>query len=396
MTITNTRPPVVKLSALNWIKSNLFSSWGSAVLSFLSLWVVYTLGKGVLAWAFVDAEWDVVVINLRLFLVGQFPADKLWRVWSGLVFLALVLGSGLAYWARSSKRITFGFAVAPLLLALLPFPLEHRLWLVALTIAGVIGWYIASTIRTKARSFIIIGSIIWLPVSIILLAGGAESNTILPKIGTNLWGGLLLTMLLTIGGIVISFPLGVLLALGRRSDLPAVKYFSIGYIELIRGVPLITILFMAQLMLPLFLPPEITIDRVLRAQIGIIMFSAAYLAENVRGGLQAIPNGQFEASHALGLSGFQTMTLIILPQALRIAIPMLVSQFIGLMKDTSLVAIVGLFDLLGIARTVLAQPDFIGLQREVYAFISLFYWVISYGMSYVSQKIETAVGLGER
>lgn len=396
MAITNKRPPIVKLSALNWIKTNLFNNWSSSLLTILAIWLVYTLGKGILGWAFISAEWDVVAINLRLFLVGQFPADKLWRVWSGLILLSLIFGSGLAYWARSSKKIAVGFAVAPILLALFPFPLEHRLWLLGLTVAGVIGWFVASAVGPKARPFIITGLIIWLPVSIILLAGVSETNATLPTIGTNLWGGLLLTMLLTIGGIVISFPLGVLLALGRRSNLPAVKYFSIGYIELIRGVPLITILFMAQLMLPLFLPANVTIDRVLRAQVGIIMFSAAYLAENIRGGLQAIPNGQFEASHALGFNSFQTMSLIILPQALRIAIPMLVSQFIGLMKDTSLVAIVGLFDLLGIAKTVLAQPDFIGLQREVYAFISVFYWVISYGMSYVSQKIETAVGLGER
>jgi general L-amino acid transport system permease protein len=207
---------------------------------------------------------------------------------------------------------------------------------------------------------------------------------------------LLLTFLLTVVGIVFSFPLGVLLALGRRSTLPVVRWFSIGYIELVRGVPLITILFMAQLMLPLFLPTGLTLDRVLRAMIGITLFSAAYLAENVRGGLQSIPKGQFEASFALGLNNTKTMGLIILPQALRLVLPILTGQFIALFKDTALVAIVGLFDLLGIARTVLAQPDFLGLQREVYAFISLLYWTLSYGMSYVSQRLEIALGTGER
>ncbi len=216
----------------------------------------------------------------------------------------------------------------------------------------------------------------------------------LPIVTTNLWGGLLLTILLTIVGIVFSFPLGVMLALGRRSQLPIVRWFSIGYIELVRGVPLITILFMAQLMLPLFL--SFTPDRVLRAMAGIIMFSAAYLAENVRGGLQAIPKGQFEAAEALGLNGFKTMVFIIMPQALRLIIPILVGQFISLFKDTALVSIVGLLDLVGIARTVLAQPEFLGLQREVYAFISLLYWVLSYAMSYVSQRLEVALGVGER
>jgi general L-amino acid transport system permease protein len=201
---------------------------------------------------------------------------------------------------------------------------------------------------------------------------------------------------LTIVGIVFSFPLGVLLALGRRSELPIIRWFSVGYIELVRGVPLVTILFMAQLMLPLFLPAGVTVDRVLRAMVGITLFSAAYLAENVRGGLQAIPKGQFEAAQALGLNGAQTMIFVILPQALRLIIPILVSQFIGLFKDTTLVSIVGLFDLLGIADTVLAQPEFLGLQREVYVFISLLYWILSYAMSYVSQRLEVSLGLGER
>ena len=218
----------------------------------------------------------------------------------------------------------------------------------------------------------------------------------MPVVKTNLWGGLLLTFLLTIVGIVFSFPIGVLLALGRRSNLPVVRWFSIGYIELVRGVPLITILFMAQLMLPLFLPANMTVDRVLRAMVGITLFSAAYLAENVRGGLQAIPKGQFEAAFALGLGSAQTMIFIILPQALRLIIPILVGQFISLFKDTSLVSIVGLLDLVGIGKTVLAQPEFLGLQREVYAFISLLYWVLSYAMSYMSQRLEVSLGVGER
>jgi len=390
------KPPETRLTPIAWLKFNLFNTWWSALLTLISVWLVYTLSKGILVWVFTEAEWQVVNANLRLFLVGQFPTDQLWRIWVILVFLALLFGSALATWAKKSKKIAIGMAVTPLLFTLLPFAWDQRVWLAAVSISGILGWFLASGIGPRVKPFLYTGFGIWFPVSIILLSGFSNSSLTLTEVGTNLWGGLLLTMILTIGGILFSFPLGVLLALGRRSNLPAVKYFSIGYIELVRGVPLITILFMAQLMLPLFLPANVTIDRVLRAQVGIILFSAAYLAENVRGGLQAIPNGQFEASQALGLNAFQTTWLIILPQALRIAIPMLVGQFIGLMKDTSLVAIVGLFDLLGIAKTVLAQPEFIGLQREVYAFISIFYWIISYGMSYLSQKIETAVGLGER
>jgi general L-amino acid transport system permease protein len=213
---------------------------------------------------------------------------------------------------------------------------------------------------------------------------------------SNLWGGLLLTFLLTVVGILFSFPLGVLLALGRRSPLPIIRWVSIGYIELIRGVPLVTILFMAQIMLPLFLPAGMTVDRVLRAMVGIILFTAAYQAENIRGGLAAIPAGQYEAAHALGLSGLQTTTFIILPQALRNVIPVLVGQFIALYKDTSLVAIVGLLDLLGIAKSIVSQPQFIGMQREAYLFVTLIYWCFSYVMAYLSQRLEVALGVGER
>jgi general L-amino acid transport system permease protein len=188
----------------------------------------------------------------------------------------------------------------------------------------------------------------------------------------------------------------VLLALGRQSRLPVVRSFSVIYIEFVRGVPLVTVLFMAQVMLPLFLPEGMTVERVARAMVGIILFSAAYMAENVRGGLQAIPKGQYEAAQALGLSGALTMVLIVLPQALRLIIPILVGQFIALFKDTTLVAIVGLFDLLGIGRAVLAQPEFIGLQLEVYLFISIIYWIFSYAMSYVSQRLEIALGVGVR
>jgi general L-amino acid transport system permease protein len=194
-------------------------------------------------------------------------------------------------------------------------------------------------------------------------------------------------------GIVFSFPLGVVLALGRQSGLPVVRSLSVIYIELVRGVPLITVLFMAQLMLPLFLSGA-TIDRVVRAMAGIVLFSAAYLAENVRGGLQAIPRGQYEAARALGLNTWKMMLLIILPQALKAVIPILVGQFIALFKDTSLVVIVGLLELMGIARAVLAQPDFLGLQAEVYLFVALIYGVFCYLMSAFSQRLERRLSTG--
>ena len=224
------------------------------------------------------------------------------------------------------------------------------------------------------------------PIVIFVLVYGL--GNLLPVSDTRNWGGLLLTMMLTIVGIIGSFPLGILLALGRRSELPVVKYVSTLYIEFVRGVPLITVLFMAQLLVPFLNPSLAEVDAVFRAMVGITLFSAAYLAENVRGGLQSIPPGQVEAARALGLSSWQITLQITLPQALRAVIPALVGQFISLFKDTSLVAIVGLIDLTGISNAVVAQTEFIGLRREAYVFITAIYFIFSYVMGYVSRKME--------
>jgi general L-amino acid transport system permease protein len=238
--------------------------------------------------------------------------------------------------------------------------------------------------------------IAWLlsvPISVILLSG---IGTPLPEVSTNVWEGLLLTFVLAIAGITLSFPLGVLLALGRRSTMPAVRLLSTVYIEAIRGVPLVTIIFMADIMLPLFLPGEWRLDRVMRAMGGITLFSAAYVAENVRGGLQAIPSGQVEAANAIGLNTVQTNLYIVLPQALRSVIPANVGLFISLLKDTTLVTIVGLGELLGIGRAVLAQPEWIGAHIEVYVFIAAVFFLLCYTMSQASYRLEASMGVGTR
>ncbi len=390
-------PPLTERSGiLRWLRKNLFGSWSDTFLTIFGALVIYWVVKGFLTWIFKVAEWNVISANLRLIMIGQYPLEQVGRLWIALGFLMFLSGNSLAIWARKSYIKTILLLAAPALLALLPFGDEPRKWLITLTVLGLIGWGTGRTRPEALARSVIFGWVLSLPVFILLTRGFTSENGIMPIVGTNLWGGLLLTFLLTVVGILFSFPLGVLLALGRRSELPVVRLASITYIELVRGVPLITILFMAQLMLPLFLPPNVTIDRVLRAMVGITLFSAAYLAENVRGGLQAIPKGQYEAAYALGLNGAQTMFLIILPQALRLIIPILVGQFIAVFKDTALVAIVGLLDLVGIGRSVLAQPKFLGLQREVYAFISLIYWVLSYGMSYLSQRLEEKLGVGKR
>jgi general L-amino acid transport system permease protein len=218
----------------------------------------------------------------------------------------------------------------------------------------------------------------------------------LPLVETPQWGGLFITLVIAITGIVASLPIGILLALGRRSSLPIIKALSVAFIELVRGVPLVTVLFMASVMLPLFLPEGVTFDKLLRALIGVALFSAAYMAEVVRGGLQAIPKGQFEAAAAVGLGYWQTTGLIILPQALKLVIPGIVNTFIGLFKDTSLVLIIGLFDLLGMAQLVIKDPRWLGLAPETYVIAALGFWVFCFAMSRYSLFVERKLHRGHK
>lgn len=389
-------PPTERFTLLGWLQKNLFNSWYNALLSVLTVAFIYWIIRGLLVWATSVAEWQVVAANLRLFLVGQYPVDELWRVWICLYVLAFISGASYGLWSRGVGAFGIALLAGPLFLSALPFTLNLRLLMIGIAVTGFFGWLLAMRLPALFRTPVTWSWVLYMVFVILMVRGFTPAGGFLPVVPSNLWGGLLLTFLLTVIGIVFSFPIGVALALGRRSNLPIMRYSSIAFIELVRGVPLITVLFMAQLMLPLFLPAGVTIDRVLRAMVGITLFSAAYLAENVRGGLQSIPKGQEEAALALGLNGFQRMALIILPQALRAIIPILVGQFIALFKDTTLVAIVGLFDLLGIAKTVLAQPEFIGRQAEVLAFVSLLYFMFSYVISYISRRIEVAQGVGER
>jgi general L-amino acid transport system permease protein len=347
------RPPRTSVGALGWLKENLFSTWLNALLTFGSLWLIYVILRGLITWAWTEARWSAVTTNLWLFIVGPFPRQEVWRVWACLIMIVL--------------------------LALLSW----------------VAWGPLGRGRTAARRVVIIGWLLSFPLTFLLLRGLGGTRFLTP-VGTNLWGGLLLTFVLAIVGIAASFPLGVLLALGRRSSLLVIRIFSTLYIELIRGVPLVTVLFMAQIMLPLFLPEGMRVDKVMRVTAGFTLFTAAYIAECVRGGLAAVPMGQYEAAKAVGLSGPQVMVLIVLPQALRAVIPPIVGQFITLFKDTSLVAIVGLMDLLNIAKAVVAQPEFMGLKREVYFFVAVVYFVFSYVLSYASRRLEVALGVGER
>jgi general L-amino acid transport system permease protein len=379
-------PPFERYTLLGWLRRNLFSTWYNALLTVLCLALVALAGRSALEWALGQARWEVITANLRLFLVGQYPASATWRVWACVGLLAALIGLSYGVWGRGRRADALGVVGLPVVLALV-FEGETRIALLAAGAAGALGLGLGRWRRARLARWAVFGWVIYFPLVIVLVSGFGGEGSVLPLVPTNLWGGLLLTLLLSVVGIVFSFPLGVLLALGRQSGLPAVRALSVTYIEVLRGVPLVTVLFMAQLMLPLFLP-NVTIDRVVRAMAGIVLFSAAYLAENVRGGLQAIPRGQYEAARALGLNTWKMMLLIILPQALKIVIPVLVGQFIALFKDTSLVVIVGLLELMGIAKAVLAQPDFLGLQAEVYLFVALVYAVFCYLMSDLSQRLE--------
>jgi len=386
-----TKPPVTS-GALYWVQKNLFNSWINSGLTLLGLWLIYTAIHGAVVFV-LQASWAVIPANLTLFMVGTYPRDSVWRVWGCLYILYLMLGLSAGLWAGLVRRIITFVGLATVALILLPFTGTTRLILLGLLGTGLAAFGLGRWQGVRLQRVAIFGWILTFPL-VTLLLGGVGSSW-LPIINTRQWGGMLLTFLLAIVGIIVSLPMGILLALGRRSNFPAIRLFCVFYIEIIRGVPLITLLFMSRIVLPLFLP-DFHIEEVIRAMVGITMFSAAYMAENVRGGLQSIPGGQAEAAYVLGLSSWQSMLLIVLPQALRAVIPAIVGQFIALFKDTSLVSIIGLLDFLNIGQSVVANPAWLGLWTEVLAFIAVVYWMFTFSMSRISQRIEVMLGVGTR
>jgi len=343
-------------------------------------------------------HWEVIPNNLTLLMVGRFPRDQLERVWYTMYLLAILLGLSAGVWGGMVRQLALVSGAATAIMAFLPFAPGVQFWIGGLLGVGLIGFALGHFFNLKR--LVLWGWVLSFPVIMVLLSGVSNTwpsaeDPALSLVNTREWGGLLLTFLLAIVGIVLSFPIGILLALGRRSKYPVISVFCVLYIELIRGVPLITILFMSRILMPLFFP-GFQIEEVIRAMVGITMFSAAYMAENVRGGLQAIPKGQFEAAYAMGLKGWQSMILIVLPQALRAVIPAIVGQFISLFKDTTLVSIIGLLDFLRIAESVANNANWLGLWYELLAFTALVYWVFTYSMSYVSRRIETSLGVGTR
>jgi general L-amino acid transport system permease protein len=351
-------PPLATIGVIGWLRSSLFSSLFSTALTLVTIWLLYLLVSAVAGWMVFDAVlsadsrtgcraidsgacWAVVLTRLDQFAYGFYPAAERWR--PNLAFILLFL------------------ALAPVLF----FGLPHRrrlLWISA-AYPFVAGW---------------------------LIYGGFG----LKVVETGLYGGFMLTLIIGVTGISASLPLGILLALGRRSELFAIRLICTAFIEFARGVPLITLLFVASTMLNYFLPPGTAFDLLVRVLIMVTIFAAAYIAEAVRGGLQAIPRGQFEAAEALGLPWWATTRKIILPQALTISIPGIVNVFVGLYKDSTLVVIIGLLDPLGIARAVLADAKWNGLATETYLFVALFFFVSCFAMSRYSLWLERRLATG--
>lgn len=392
--ISTIKPPRQSISVGAWLRQNLFSSVLNSIISVVLLVLVGLVLFGVVRWALTSATWTPVAANLRLLAVGQYPLAQIWRVQTvvGLLALAFGLSAGLRGGLLRYAALLLGGLLA--LLALLPLGLTAQLFWAGMAALVGLGYLLGGRVPALRRPVFML----WLLLPWISLALIAGVPGLLAGVPTLSWGGLLLTIILAVFPIVFSFPIGVLLALGRRSKLPVVKAFCVGYIELVRGVPLISVLFMGALLLPLFInstPPQL-----IRAIVALTLFSAAYLAENVRGGLQAVPRGQEEAAKALGLNIFQTTFLIVLPQALRAVIPAIVGQFISLFKDTSLVAIIALTELLGIANLVIQQREWLGIaggvQREVLLFVALIYWVFCFSMAQFSRKLEQRLGVGTR
>jgi general L-amino acid transport system permease protein len=336
-----------------WLRTRLFYSWSSGFVTLGILYLAWILVQPLIEWAFLRAVWSPVNASLCRDAIGR--------------------GACWAFVVDKYRFILFG-----------TFPFDQH-WRPALTIAILIGLYALSALRGMRGSRLVSLWLTGLLAIGVLMWGGVFG---LRYVENERWGGLTLTLLLATFGIGFAFPLSILLALGRRSDMPLVRWLSIAYIELIRGVPLISVLFMASVMLPLFLPAGVSIDKLLRAQLAMILFAAAYLAEVVRGGLQAIPRQQVEAAQALGHSYWQRTWYVILPQALRIAIPPLVNTFIGFFKDTSLVVIIGLFDFLTTIKVSLTEPAWSGFGVEAYSFAAVGYFLFCYPMSRYSRGLE--------
>ncbi|HEX2257026.1 MAG TPA: amino acid ABC transporter permease [Afifellaceae bacterium] len=432
-------PPVRQRGAIGWMRANLFADWLNALLTILALWVLWVTIPPIVDFAFINAVWSgdgrrvcateeqggiqpngwfgacwaYVGAYLQTFIYGRYPVAERWRV--DLVFLLFAGGLApmLTPWLPYKRENLIYMAVVFPVLALVllsggnfrytPFTNVARgnlgfaiefLFASAVVVGASVGVsrLTGGDLRKAARS----AATIMAAIGAVLLLLGADFG--LPSVRTARWGGLLVTLVIAVTGIAASLPIGIALALGRRSSMPAVRLVCVIFIEFWRGVPLITVLFMSSVMLPLFVPEGVTFDKLLRALVGVALFASAYMAEVVRGGLQAIPRGQYEAGDSLGLRYWQKMNLIILPQALTLVIPGIVNTFIGLFKDTTLVLIIGLFDFLGMIHSSLSDPTWASPVQPItgYTFAAFVYFWFCFGMSRYSIYTERRLAAGQR
>lgn len=360
MTESIMSPPKRTLGPVRWMRRHLFNTWYNALLTLVVGYLVVTSVGPMLNWLFFDANflgdspdacvgegacWVFINQRLNFFIYGFYPGDEQWRV--NIMFALLAI------------------CVVPQFIEGFP----GRRWLGLFAVSGlpIVGYF--------------------------LISGGWFG---LETVQSSKWGGLMLTLILAYVGILASLPIGIVLALGRRSEMPIIRGLCVVFIEIWRAVPLITVLFMASVMLPLFLPEGMNFEKLMRALIGITLWQSAYMAEVIRGGLQAIPRGQYEAASALGLGYWRKMGLIILPQALKLVIPGIVNTFIALFKDTTLVLIIGLFDILGTVQSTITDPAWQNVAIEGYVFVAFCFWIFCFGMSRYSQNLERKLDTGHR
>ena len=402
-------PPRSETGMVGWMRVNLFSAWHNSamtVMAGIALALALWFGLG---WIILEANWAVVPTLGGRIIIGQYNIEAacpgqncFWRPQAALLLTTALLGMAWAVaGGGGTKRIALVVGGIAAAFAFLPYGfdrmgLDVRLLLLANLPALAVGWALARYTRLGSASWIAILSVLAFILTLVLLRG-IPGVPFLHPVSVIYWGGLMLNLLLAIAGIALSFPVGIVLALGRRSRLQVVKFMCIVFIETFRGVPLITLLFMSQVLVPLAFPDNFPQNSLVRAAIVITLFSSAYMAENIRGGLQSLHPGQVEAARALGLPGWQTTLFISLPQAIRNVIPPIVGQFISLFKDTSLVYIIGMLDVVEISRAFIqGNPEYLANAKELFIFLALVFWVFTYGMSYVSRRVEQHLGVGER
>ena len=401
-------PPRYQAGIAGWIRENLFSSRFNSVLTVITAALLVLAAWYSLRWALLTADWSVIATIGGGFFIGQYNTELacpgqncFWRPQAGLLLVTLLLGMAWGIVGRVGMQVALAVGILSAALAFLPYDMtsmgmDVRILLFANLPVVLAGWALVRyTSLVTVQRLVIAGVVVFLLI-LVLLRGLPGVPGMQPVSVVN-WGGLTLNLLLAVAGIVLSLPIGIALALGRRSNLPIVKLLCVVFIEIFRGVPLITLLFMSQVLVPLAFPEDFPQNSVFRAAVIITLFSSAYMAENVRGGLQALSRGQVEAARALGLAGWQTTLLIELPQAIRNVIPAIVGQFIALFKDTSLVYIIGMLDVVEIGRAFIqGNPEYLDNARELFIFLAIVFWIFTYSMSYVSGRIEEHMGVGRR